>query len=409
MFLVPLGRLADIHGRKRVFTLGAATFALAAAVAGFSTSGSMLIASRALQGVGSAMIFGTGVAILTSVFPVEERGRVLGLNVAAVYMGLSLGPFLGGWMTGQLGWRSIFFLAAFLGLLVITFVLWKLRGEWAEAKGEPFDLVGSMLYMLSLLALIVGFSHLTEPLGWGLLPIGVMGLVGFLAWERRTAYPVLKIELFSGNRAFALSNAAALINYAATAAVSFLLSLYLQYIRGLGPQQAGAILLAQPIVQATFSPMAGWLSDRIEPRLVASTGMGVTMLGLLLLVFLKPTTPWWATIACLVLLGFGFALFSSPNMSAIMGSVQRKFYGVASGMLGTMRLVGQTLSLGIATLLLAMFIGQVAIGPQHHSSLMAAINSAFAIFALLCGGGILASLTRGNIREASSSVEANEP
>jgi MFS family permease len=186
--------------------------------------------------------------------------------------------------------------------------------------------------------------------------------------------------------------------------VSFLMSLYLQYIRGLSPQQAGAILIAQPIVMAAFSPAAGWLSDRIEPRLVASTGMAVTTLGLSLLVLLGPTTPWWAIIACLILLGFGFALFSSPNMSAIMGSVERRFYGVASGMLGTMRLVGQTLSLGIATLLLALFIGQVAIAPEHYVSLMAAIKTAFAIFALLCGAGILASLARGSIRQKKSSA-----
>ncbi len=350
MFLVPFGRLADIHGRKRVFVYGTATFTLAAALAGFSTSGTMLVAARILQGLGSAMIFGTGVAILTSVFPPSERGRVLGINVAAVYLGLSLGPFLGGWMTEQLGWRSIFFLTVLLGMLVIIFVLWKLEGEWAEARGEPFDLVGSLLYTLSLLALIVGFSRLTQPWGLGLLVVGAIGLAGFAAWELRTEYPVLRIELFSGNRAFALSNVAALINYAATAAVSFLMSLYLQYIRGLSPQQAGVILLAQPIVQAMFSPASGWLSDRIEPRLVASAGMAVTTLGLSLLVFLGPSTPSWAIIACLILLGFGFALFSSPNMSAIMGSVERQFYGVASGMLGTMRLVGQTLSLGIAYL-----------------------------------------------------------
>jgi EmrB/QacA subfamily drug resistance transporter len=404
MFLVPFGRLADIHGRKRIFIYGTATFTLASALAVFSTSGTMLVAVRTLQGLGSAMIFGTGVAILTSVFSPSERGRVLGINVAAVYVGLSLGPSLGGWLTGQFGWRSIFFVVIPLGILIIVFVSWKLTGEWAEARGEPFDLVGSLLYALSLLAVMVGFSRLTQPWGAGLLVAGAIGLAGFALWELRTEHPVLKIELFSGNRTFAFSNLAALINYAATAAVSFLMSLYLQYIRGLSPQQAGAILIAQPIVQAAFSPAAGWLSDRIEPRLVASAGMFVTTLGLSLLIILGPTTSWWIIVACLIMLGFGFALFSSPNMSAIMGSVDRRFYGVASGMLGTMRLVGQTLSLGIATLLLSLFIGQVTIAPEHYSSLMAAIKIAFAIFALLCGIGILASLARGSMRHAESSA-----
>ncbi|MGD8624649.1 MAG: MFS transporter [Anaerolineae bacterium] len=398
MFLVPFGKIADIHGRKRIYGYGTAIFTAMALLIGLSQSSAMLISLRLVQGLGSAMIFGTGVAILTSVFEPHERGRILGINVAAVYLGLSLGPFLGGILTEQLGWRSIFFVTTALGLVALAFVWRRLEGEWAEARGESFDLAGSVIYALALVALMYGVSRLPGIWGAALMVGGVVGLGLFVAWEMRVTNPVLDIGLLVGNRPFAFSNLAALINYGATSATAFLLSLYLQKIKDLSPQEAGIVLVAQPIVQATFSPLAGWLSDRVEPRIVASIGMGFTALGLGLFVFLSPTTPIWAIVVRLLLLGFGFALFSSPNMNAIMGSVERRFYGVASGMLGTMRLVGQMSSQGIATLLFALYIGRVEITPQYYPAFMTSTQVAFAIFCILCLVGIFASLARGQIR-----------
>lgn len=399
IFLVPFGRLADIHGRKRIFTYGTAIFTFASLLAGLAPSASVLISARVLQGIGSAMIFGTGVAILTSVFPGEQRGRVLGLNVAAVYLGLSLGPPIGGFLTQQLGWRSIFLATVPLGLLIIAFVLWRLEGEWAEAAGESFDLAGSAIYALALAALMYGFSRLPGIEGAGLILTGMVGFAAFAGWELKAKSPVLNLQLFLNNRPFAFSNLAALIHYAAVSAVAFLLSLYLQYIKALTPQQAGLVLIAQPIVQAVFSPLTGRLSDRVEPRILASSGMTLTALGLVFLIFLNADTPLWVIVVCLALLGFGFALFSSPNMNAVMGSVERRFYGVASGMLGTMRLIGQMLSLGIATLLFALYLGRVEIAPEYYPLFLASARTAFAIFAVLCVGGIFASLARGSIRK----------
>jgi EmrB/QacA subfamily drug resistance transporter len=398
IFLVPFGKIADIYGRKKVFTYGTGLFTLAALATGLSTSTGMLMAFRVLQGLGAAMIFGTSVAILTSVFPPEERGRALGINVASVYIGLSLGPTIGGFLTQQLGWRSIFLAIVPLGLIVIAFVLWQLKGEWAEAQGETFDMAGSAIYALSLVALMVGFSRLPVALGFALIAAAVIGLGAFVVWELRVRNPVLNIHLLTSNRPFAFSNLAALINYGATAAVAFLVSLYLQYLQGLTPQQAGLILIAQPIVQAAFSPLAGRLSDRVEPRIVATAGMAFTAVGLALLVFVGSTTPLWALAMRLALLGFGFALFSSPNMNAIMGSVTKRYYGVASGTLATMRLIGQMFSQGIATLLFALFIGRVAITPQYYAAFLASMKTAFAIFAILCVFGMFASLVRGRIR-----------
>ena len=402
MFLVPIGRFADIHGRKKIFVLGTSVFTAASLLAGLAPSAAVLIAARALQGIGSAMISGTGVAILTSVFPSEERGRVLGINVAAVYLGLSLGPPIGGILTHELGWRSIFLVTFPMGLAVIAFVLWRLEGEWAEASGESFDLLGSVIYAAALIALMYGFSQLPDLVGAVLIVLGVTGFVGFGAWELSARSPVLNLGLFRRNRTFTFSNLAALIHYSAVFAVSFLLSLYLQYIKGLPPQHAGLILIFQPVVQFVFSPAAGRLSDRVEPRMLASAGMMLTSTGLFLLVFLSPSTPLWVIIADLILLGFGYALFSSPNMNAIMGSVERKFYGVASGMLATMRLIGQMLSMGIATLLFALFLGRVEITPELYPLFATSARAAFVVFAILCVIGVFASLARGDIRRGSS-------
>jgi EmrB/QacA subfamily drug resistance transporter len=403
MFLVPIGRFADIHGRKKVFTVGTAVFTLASLLAGLAPSAAVLLVARVLQGMGGAMISGTGVAILTSVFPAEERGRVLGINVAAVYLGLSLGPSIGGVLTQHLGWRSVFLVTIPLGVVVIAFVLWLLDGEWAEARGESFDLAGSIIYALALIALMYGFSELPALQGAILIIIGIVGFVAFGAWELRSRSPVLNLNLFVNNKAFTFSNLAALIHYAAVYAVTFLLSLYLQYIKALTPEQAGFILIFQPVIQFVFSPAAGRLSDRIEPRILASLGMMMTASGLFMLIFLGSGTPVWLIIAVLILLGLGYALFSSPNMNAIMGSVERKSYGVASGTLATMRLIGQMLSMGIATILFALFLGRVEITPELYPLFLSSAKTAFAVFTVLCVIGIFFSLARGDIRHENES------
>jgi len=398
MFLVPFGRLADIHGRKKIFTYGTLIFTISSFLLAISTSAIMLICFRVLQGIGSAMIFGTGVAILTSVFSIEERGKALGINVATVYLGLSLGPFLGGFLTQHFGWRSVFLANVPLGLIIIVFILWKLKGEWAEARGEKFDFSGSLIYSLTLIAIIYGFSLLPAMSGAWLILVGALGILAFVKWEIKVKNPVLDINLFRNNSVFAFSNLAALINYSATFAVTFLLSLYLQYVKGLSPQNAGLILVSQPIVMAIFSPFAGRLSDRIEPRIVASMGMALTAVGLSLFTILSEKTALEFIVASLILLGFGFALFSSPNANAVMSSVEKRFYGVASGTLGTMRLIGQMLSMGIAMLIFAIYIGKVQITPEYYPLFLRSAKVAFIIFAALCFGGIFASLVRGKMR-----------
>ena len=398
--LVPFGKIADIYGRKKIFTWGIGIFTFSSLLSGLANSATMLIAWRVLQGIGGAMLAGTAVALLTTVYPANERGKVLGIIVAAAYLGLSLGPVLGGVLTQHLGWRSIFFLGAFLGLLVIGVVLWKLKGEWTGAKGERFDITGSIIYVLGLVALLYGFTLLSETLilGVGLIIGGAIGLSAFTRWEKRTRSPVLDISLFKNSKAFTLSNLAALINYSATFAITFLMSLYLQYMKGLTPQSAGLILVAMPAMQAIFSPLTGRLSDKIEPRLIASAGMVFNTVGLVLFIFLNEETSLQLIIGNLVLIGFGFALFLSPNTNAIMSSAPKTAYGVASATLATMRQVGMVLSMGIAMLMFALYIGRVEITPEYYPLFQESMKISFIIFAVLCFGGIFASLARGRVR-----------
>jgi len=398
IFLVPFGKIADIFGRKRIFTYGILIFTFASVGSAISSSALMLICFRVLQGIGSAAVYCVGAAMLTSVFPPTELGKVLGINLAAVYIGNSAGPFLGGFLTHHFSWRSIFVVNVFLGLIVIFLIFWKLKGEVHRGEKERFDLMGSIIFSITLLLILYGFSQLSTMRGvWLMLP-GVLGILAFVKWETKTQVPVLDINLFRNNRVFAFSNLAALIHYSATFAVTFLLSLYLQYIKKLTPESAGLVLVSQPIVQAFFSPFAGKLSDRAEPRIVASLGMALTAGGLAMFIFLNEKTTLWFIVASLILLGFGFALFSSPNTNAVMSSVENRFYGVASGALGTMRVIGMVLSMGTIILIFSIYIGKVQITSEYYPVFLRCVRMAFTFLAALCFLGIFASLARGNVR-----------
>ena len=396
--LVPFGKLADIYGRKKFFIAGMTLFTIASFACAVSASAPMLIFFRVFQGAASAMCFATAMAILMSVYPPYERGKVLGIAVAAVYSGSSCGPFFGGIIIQHFSWRGIFLINVPFGVVVILLIFFKLKGEWTGAEGEKFDLTGSIIYGTTIFAFMYGISILPAALSVVLILTALAGFVAFVKWETVVAHPVFEVDLFINNRTFAFSCLAALINYSATFAVALLLSLYLQYIKELNPQEAGLVLVSTPVMMALLSPFAGRLSDRVEPRVIASLGMGLTALGLMLLIFLNSQTVLIYIIASLIILGFGFALFSSPNMNAIMGSVDKRFYGIASASVGTMRLLGQMVSMGMVTLIFALFIGRVQITAQYYSMLINSIRVVFIISFCLCVCGIFFSLCRGRMR-----------
>lgn len=397
VLVIPFGRIADLRGRKALFVAGTLVYIVASAIAALAQSAWMLIAARAIQGTGASMTVGTGAAILTSVFAAGERGRALGINVAAVYSGLSLGPFVGGIITQHASWRFIFGMNVPLGLAIVWTAARMLEPDKGEASGARFDWAGALLLGFALAFLMFGLSKLNVLWGAGLVVLGVAGLGAFVAVEARSKSPMVDMQLFRGNPVFAFSNLAALINYSATFAVTFLLSLYLQYVQHLSPREAGTVLVAQPIVQAVFSPLAGRLSDRINAGVLASIGMGVTLVGVVLLGFVGADTSQVYVVICLVLLGVGFGLFSSPNTNAVMGAVATRQLGVAGSILSTMRSIGMILSMGVVSLLFALLIGGRPIGEAQIPAFLRSMRLAFVVFSALSVVGIVASLRR-NVR-----------
>ncbi|RLB68232.1 MAG: MFS transporter, partial [Deltaproteobacteria bacterium] len=358
IFLLAMGRMGDIYGRRRIFQYGVIVFTIAGGLLSQAWSIESMIAMRFLQGMGGSMVMATTFAIVVSVFPPKERGKALGIAVASVYAGISCGPFFGGALVTAFGWRSIFYLAVPLGMITFAVTCAKLRGEWAEAKGEPFDWRGSLVYAGAILLLITGASNLDKGLwAWLLAIAGTGGLMLFLVLESRTEYPVLNVALLRSNRVFAFSNLAAMLNYAATFGVTFFLSLYLQYVKGLNPREAGTILIIQPIIQALFSPLCGRLADRFSAAGVATIGMALCAVGLGIAAGITATTPVSLIMVMLAVLGLGFALFSSPNISVIMGSVAPRYLGVASGLNSTMRTLGMMASMTIITSIFSIFLG----------------------------------------------------
>lgn len=395
-FLIPLGRLADIIGRKKVFIWGLGMFSATSLLCALARSMTVLIVARSLQGVAAAAMFGTSMAILSSVFSPRERGRVLGINVGTVYAGLSLGPSLGGIMTHHLGWESIFIFTAVTGAATFILATTRIqRYDQEEVKAEPYDVTGAVLYAAGIIAFLYGISSIAASsqakyfLLAGLAALTMFGLV-----ELKAAYPLLNLRLFT-NITFAFSNLAALINYSATFAVGFIFSLYLQVVRGYDAQAAGMILLIQPAVQAMLSPYAGALSDRVDSRILASWGMAVTTSGLLVFSFITSHFPIWLVAANLALLGTGYGLFSSPNSNAVMGSVDQRFYGVASSTLATMRNAGQAFSMAVLALIITLRLGDARLTPALSAEFVLIARTACLVFTVICGGGIFASLARG--------------
>jgi EmrB/QacA subfamily drug resistance transporter len=395
MFLLPFGKLGDIYGRKKIFLYGNVVFAIATLACAFSYNTYMLIAFRFFQGIGGAMVMATGMALVTSVYPPQQRGKMLGMVVSAVYLGLTAAPVIGGILTQQLGWHSLFIVSVVASMIVITGLITKVKGEWAEPQFDTIDYKGSVIYMLSIFLLMYGFSKLPDLHAIIMSVTGFSGIIFFVLYEKRQEHPILNIKLFAQNRVFAFSNIAALINYAATFAITFILSLYLQYAKGLSPRDAGMILITQPAVMAITTSFAGRLSDRFNSGVLASIGMSVIVIGLIFLCNLDAHTSNFYLITNLVVVGFGFGTFSSPNTNSVMSSVEKRYLGIASASISTMRLLGQILSMAIATMVIHIFIGKAKLSSENVDLFLHSSKIIFIIFAVLCFFGVFASLARG--------------
>jgi MFS family permease len=407
MLLIPTGKVADIYGRKKIFTIGIGVFAFSLIFLSISTHSAMLIVFRFIQGIGSALIFATGVAILSSVFPPEQTGVVFGINVAGIYTGLMIGPSLGGVLTQHLGWKSVFWIGIPFLVIILAMIFILIKGEWYGEKDQKLDYIGIVIYGLILLSLMYGFSLLPELRSLWFIVAGIVLLPVFVFWERRTKTPVLDFKMFR-NKYFNFSNVAAIFFYISIAAIGYLISIFLQNILGFSPQRAGAILIAQYIFQALFSPVAGYISDRVEPRIIASIGSGLTIVGLLIFSFINEGTHLASIIIGLIFMGTGVAIFSSPNTKAIMSAVDKESYGSGSAIRATMRLIGQNMGFAIVLILFAIFIGRVEITPAVYPQLIRSTNLTFQIAAGAAFIGLILSIFRGNISTKPEKVKVIE-
>jgi MFS family permease len=343
------------------------------------------------------MMLSGSLALVAAAYPPHFRSRKIGLVSACTYAGLSIGPVIGGYVTSHAGWRSIFWMAVPLGLSAIAMCVFGMRETPRNASEDRLDWRGSLAYGGSVGLIMVGAAHAKEvPVGPGMIAAGLAGLVLFLRLERRTASPLLDVTLLTRNRFFTLSCLAAMGNYAATFGITFLMSLYLQYVKGLAPRQAGFVLLLQPLMQVIASPVAGRLAERIEPAKLATAGMLASSAGLLLAaVTIAPGTPFWLVGGELILIGAGFGIFITPNSTAIMGSVSARQFGVASGMIGSMRTIGMAVSMTTVTLVFSMFMGGAAVTPSTLPAFLASMRVGLTVFAAFSCLGVLLSLGRG--------------
>lgn len=382
LFIVPMGRFADMRGRWKIFEAGILLFALSSLICMLAPSAAVLILGRIVQGIGSAMIFATAIAIIAVHIPREHRGYALGINVAGVYLGTTLGPFLGGFLTEYFGWRSLFLFTIVISVIAMAMTVHVAKGFKEEKSAEKFDILGSVIYAAMILSAMLAVSIISQAS----IPLFIAAVILFAAFYRhelRHENPVFQIKLFRGNKRFTYSNLAALINYSSTFAIGFFFSIYLQTVRGFDPMICGMLLISQPVFQMIFSIYLGKLSDKYDSGMLAAFGMGLITVSLITFIFITADTPVWILMIALCITGIGYGCFSAPNTHTVMDSVEDRSSGVASGVLSTMRVSGMMISMALASLVFSIGVGSAVLAEADHAALVSSINLGFILFFFL--------------------------
>ena len=391
VFTVPAGQISGKFGVKKTLLAGVILYLLASIGACISFSTETFLIFRILQGAGVAFLNVSAMAMVVQAVKPQNRGKALGFTVTGVYLATSLSPVICGFLVQNLGWRSMFyFVIPFLVLCIILMVL-KIDGEWKTYEKDKIDKIGSILYGIGILAFIYGFTTLTTTNGLLITVVGVILLIIFAAYELRQKSPVFNMHLFK-NKKFTSSNIAALCSYIAVMVITTILNYHFQYVRGWNAQMSGMILIITPIIMAIMAPNAGKLSDKIHPQKLAAIGMGIATIAMVILTFLTKDTPLYLVVIAMILQGFGMGLFSSPNMNAIMSSVPPKEAPTASASQATMRTIGQTMSLGLLTLIFAWVMGSLELAPQYASMIVQASQTICLICTIACVLAVFASL-----------------
>ncbi|MDR2356374.1 MAG: MFS transporter [Clostridiales Family XIII bacterium] len=402
---VPFGRIADIRGKRTILFAGIALFAVASFLVVFARDMLMFNLFRVLMGAAAAMIYATNMPILIEVYPPEMRGRVIGSSVGSVYVGLASGPVVGGLLTHYFGWRSVQILLALISLVALIVALAKLpksagarHGGTSRAEETParrIDPLSFALYAVAVSLFLYGFTTFGQNLrSYIILAVGVVLLPIYLKYEMHSKAPVFEVRAFRRNATFLFANLSALFNYAATFAVGYIFAIYLQIVKGYPSDVTGLILVVQPVVMAVVAPIAGRLSDRRSPFMLAALGMAFCTVALVSFIFVGADTPLWRIIAGFLVVGFGFGLFASPNTNAIMSSVGPGDFGVASSVQNTARTMGQVIGMALITIVTNAIVGDAELAEAPKGLFVQDMHLSFSIFAVLCAVGILFSLKR---------------
>jgi EmrB/QacA subfamily drug resistance transporter len=387
---IPFGRIGDIYGRKRIFQYGLIIFTFSSFLSAFSTSGDMFLVFRIFQAIGNAMIFANLNAMVSSAFPVNERGRAFGLTSMGVFVGLVVGPILGGAITEIVGWRAIFYLDTIIGIIAI-YAITRFKHEWIDAEEEKLDILGSFLLGISLIAIIYSFSDFTNKYSLFLVIAGIVGLSLFYLVEKRVAFPLINLGLFN-SKSFTFGNITAFINYGAFVSIAFILSLYLQYLKGYDPLTAGLIVSIQSIVMVLVSPFAGRLSDKINPENVSTIGMVLTTIGVALMTLINLENALYLGVLSLIIFGAGIGLFYASNTKVVISAVDKKYFGVAGATLSNFRSMGQIFGMGIVMLIISTILGNVQIMPSNYPELIISLRISLVAIAVLSAIGIFTSI-----------------
>jgi MFS family permease len=387
------GWLADNYGRKKVFLIGNIAFGFISLIIIFLKNFYFIVIFRFLQGLGSSMILASAPSLIASAFESNKRGFVLGIQTTFTYIGLLLAPLLGGILTQYFGWKSLFLFNFIFTLIALIVIFFGVKSEWKNEEKGKFDLYGYSLFVI----VIIGIVLALEWINWNsLFALAISFFVGygFIIYELQHPQPFISIPFIRSNKYFTNSILAALINYATTFAISYVLSIYLQIVRGLNPLKAGIILSFQPLMMALFSAYFGHLSDKHNPGKIASSGMAIISASLLLIgLLINESLPLYILAILLAILGFGFAVFTSPNTNAVMSSINKNAYGFASAFLAFSRLFGQFISMALASSIILLINTKNIVIFKFHSLLLST-KIIFIIFSLLSAYGVYLSAQR---------------
>ena len=391
VFTLPAGQISGKFGVKKSLIAGVLVFLLASIGACLSFSTESFLFFRVMQGIGGAFSNVASMAMVVQAIKPQNRGKALGFTVTGVYLAGSLSPVISGFLVYNFGWRSMFYFVVPFFVLCIALMIWKIPGDWKTYENDKIDSIGYLIYGIGILLFIYGFTTLMTSIGKVCVLIGFILLIIFGYYETKVNTPAFNMRLFK-NMKFTSSNVAALCSYLAVAAITTILNYHFQYVRGWNAQMSGLILIITPIIMAIMAPNAGKLSDRIHPQKLAAIGMSIATVTLLILIFLDANTPIYLIVIAMVLQGIGMGLFTTPNTNAIMSSVPPKETPNASAAQSAMRTIGQTMSLGLLTLIFAWIMGSLKLSSQYAGMIVQASQLICLICTIICIVAIFASL-----------------